>query len=299
MDIFKEPIHYQNPQLCLKVWTFVHSGEFHEEIPHWHYHKEVEFVFVLKGVHEMVTLNHTYLLEPGEVMVVGSNQLHRGQGPFGMEVEYIVLHVDFEPYFDSATLNYWNSFMEVLQPLDALNEIFRRSPLARQEVGHAIKQIHEEVMRQKHGYEIAVSMHMKALMLSLLRNDDERILLLNGNMDAQMLRPVMSYIDERLGERISMMDVSRIAGMSYVYFSKYFKSRMGLSFTDYVNRKRIAKASRMLAMSDRKMTDIAVSVGLENMAHFYEMFKRYNGCTPKQFKNKIRGADAWEQSDKW
>lgn len=291
MEIFKEPIHYQNPQLCLKVWTFVHTAEQAEltDNPRWHYHKEVEFIFVLQGVHEMHTLNQTYRLGPGDVMVVGSNQLHRGQGQIGTEVRFIVLHVDFEPYFDPATIHYSSYFMEFLHPLDALNGMFRSNSDARSEVAQIIRHIHDEVMEHKHGYELAVSMNIKALTLSLLRHDKEGIFSLSGKLDAQVLRPVIAYVDERLSEPVSMTEASRIAGMSYVYFSKYFKSRMGISFTEYVNRKRIAKASRMLAMSDRKMTDIAVSVGLENMAHFYELFKRFNGCTPKQFKTRMQG----------
>jgi AraC-like DNA-binding protein len=238
----------------------------------------------------MHTLDHSLTLLPDEVMVVGSSQLHRGYSHPDHDVRYIVLHVDFEPYFDPATMHYSSSFIEVLHPLDALNGMFRRSPAASREAADAIRRIHDEVMQRRHGYEIAVSMLIKSLMLTLIRHDKEGILSSYDKLDAQVLRPVIARVDEQLGERISMTEVSRIAGMSYVYFSKYFKNRMGISFTEYVNRKRIAKASRMLAMSDRKVTDIAASVGLENMAHFYEMFRRFNGCTPKQFKSRMRGA---------
>ncbi|RJE89741.1 AraC family transcriptional regulator [Paenibacillus sp. 1011MAR3C5] len=284
MDIIKEPIHYQNQQLCLKVWTFLQEGHFGAEMPSWHYHKEVEFILVLEGVHEMHTLGQAYRLEQGDVMVIGSNQLHRAVGHAGHEAEYIVLHVDLEPYFDPATINYLSCFLEVLQPLDGMNDRFAFNPDAREAVGRAISSIHEEVMAKRHGYEVAVSMHIKALMLTMLRHDTNGILSPGGKLDAHVLKPIIALIDERLGEKIHMAELSALAGMSYVYFSKYFKAHMGLSFTEYVNRRRIAKATRLLALTDRKITDIAYSVGLENMAHFYEMFKRFNGCTPKQFK---------------
>lgn len=295
MEIFKEPIHYQNPQLCLKVWTFSQpkskwSSQSQDVNPLWHYHKEVEFILVLEGVHEMHTLDQSISLEPGEVMVVGSNQLHRGYSQPGSDVRYIVLHVDFEPYFDPATMNFSSSFTEVLHPLDALNGMLRRNSSASREAGAAIKLIHDEVMERRQGYEIAVSMQIKALMLTLIRNDEEGILSSHDKADAQVLKPVIAFVEDHLSERISMTEISRIAGMSYVYFSKYFKNRMGLPFTEYVNRKRIARASRMLVMTDRKATDIAASVGLENMAHFYEMFRRFNGCTPKHFKSRMRSA---------
>jgi AraC-like DNA-binding protein len=288
MIIFQEPIHYQNPQLCLKVWTFTSIGKEEEQEPAWHYHKEIEFVLVLEGVHEMYTPSQKYELYPGDVVVIGASQLHRGRGSLGRQGTYIVLHVDLEPYFDPAMMHYTRHFMEVLSPLEELNYIFQQSLHVRQQVGAIIKEIHEEVILKKKGYEIAVSMHIKHLLLTLLRNDDRGLLLAHEFVDADVLRPVTAYVEEHLADKIDMTEVSRIAGMSYAYFSKYFKKKVGLSFTDYVNRKRIAKAERMLATSSKNVTEIAAIVGVENMAHFYELFKRFNGCTPRQYKQKMQ-----------
>ena len=290
MEIFQEPIHYQNPQLSLKVWNFTNDDHVPDRRPLWHYHKEVEFILVLEGVHQMFTLSRAYTLHPGQVMVIGSSQLHRGEGYPG-RLSYIVLHVNFEPYFDSAMMRYARYFMEILEPLEALNYIFEQSDRIRSEAEAIILRIHDEVMRKDKGYEIAVSMHIKHLMLTLFRGDDRNVLTTPEYADAGVLLPVTAYVEEHLASRIDMAEVSRLAGMSYAYFSKYFKSKVGVPFTEYVNRKRIAKAERMLAMGSHSITDIARSVGIENMSHFYEMFKRMAGCTPKQFQAKMRKAE--------
>ncbi|MNG23163.1 HTH-type transcriptional activator Btr [compost metagenome] len=106
-----------------------------------------------------------------------------------------------------------------------------------------------------------------------------------------MIRSLITYVDDHLTEKIDMVVASQIAGMSYSYFSKYFKKKMGSSFTDYVNQKRISKAERLLVTENRSVNEIAESVGIENMAHFYELFKRFNGCTPKQYLRKMNGMD--------
>lgn len=290
MEIFQEPIHYQNPQLKMKVWKFTQTDGEPSDSPRWHHHKEVEFIYVLEGVHHMYTPDHSYTLHPGDAVVIGSSQLHRGQGHPGMEVSYIVLHVDLEPYFDPAMMHYTRHFMEVLEPLEILNYMFRQSERVQSEVGGILLRIHEEVMKKRKGYEIAVSMHIKHLLLTLLRNDDRELLSAHEYVDADMLQPVIAYIEEHLADKIEMSEACRIAGMSYVYFSKYFKNKIGISFTEYVNRKRIAKAERMLAAGGQSITDIARAVGIENMSHFYEMFRRVAGCTPGQFQAKIREA---------
>ncbi|MGG1552453.1 helix-turn-helix domain-containing protein [Paenibacillus ferrarius] len=289
MEIFQEPIPYQNPSLCMKVWRFAQTGRAEYEADLWHYHKEIEFVLVEQGAHEIHTPNQVYRLGPGDIALVGASQLHRGRKPGEEELVYIVLHVDLQPYFDPAMMNYYRNFMEILRPLDDLNYIFQENAVAKREIAELIVRIHDEVMAKRKGYEIAVSMHVQHMLLLLLRFDERELLAVESpvDRDTEVLRELVQYVDEHLAEKIEMSEVSRLAGMSYTYFSRFFKKKMGASFTDYVNRKRIAKAERLLVTEHRSIGAIAEAVGIENMAHFYELFKRFNGCTPKQYLRKL------------
>lgn len=288
MEIYQEPIYYQNPLLCIKVWEFSVSGPQPPRRPsRWHYHKEIEFILVKKGRHRLQTPSATYDLGPGDVMAIGSSRLHTASRLGEEELVYIVLHVDLEPYFDPAMMPYYRHFAEIAQPLEELNYIFAENKEARDAVGQIIESIHGEMMRKPMGYEIAASMHIKHLLLTLLRGDSRGLLQAHEHIDGATIKPILAYIEEHLSERIELEAVSRMAGMSYHYFSRYFKKTMGVPFTDYVNRKRIAAAERLLVTSGRSVGDIAESVGIDNMAHFYELFRRYNGCTPKQFLRRM------------
>ncbi|MDZ7542833.1 cupin domain-containing protein, partial [Clostridium perfringens] len=185
----------------------------------WHYHKEIEFILVEHGIHEMETPERSYTLEPGDIVVLGSSQLHRPRKISDDPLSFIVLHVDLEPYFDPAIMMYYGHFAEVQEPLDELNYIFADEQV-RSEVGRIITSIHDEVMSPRKGYEIAVSMHIQHLMLTLLRQDTIGKLQSYGEIDAAVIRPVVAYVEEHLTDRIDMQEVCRIAGMSYTYFSK-------------------------------------------------------------------------------
>jgi len=82
--------------------------------------------------------------------------------------------------------------------------------------------------------------------------------------------------------------------MSYYYFVKYFKKTLGLSFTEYVNYRKVKSAERLLLTKDLSISEVSDRVGMPNMAHFYKMFKKYNECSPKQFQNKML---QWKQPD--
>ena len=287
METYKEPIHYQNEHLCMKVWQFVDTNPKKPPGSMWHYHKEVELIIVQEGRLDIRTPDNTYSLFPGDVVLIGSSQLHTSYKMEDDPLVYIVLHVDLQPYFDPAMMMYYRHFSEMVRPLEDLNYMFVENDRAKKEIGRIIVEIHSEIMSKAKGYEIAASMHIKHLLLTLLRFDRRELLQPFEYVDAAVMRPILDYVDNHLAEKIDMEEVSRIAGMSYTYFSKFFKKCVGVSFTDYVNRQRIRKAERLLITLPESVTDIAANVGIENMAHFYELFKRYNGCTPKEYAKKL------------
>lgn len=279
-----ESIIYQNPDLCIKISHFVINDR-NSQIS-WHYHKEIEVIFVEQGIHELETQEQVYELKPGDIAIVGSSQLHRAHTVSKEDLIFFVLHVDLQPYFNPAMMMYYKSFSEVQHPLDSMNYIFSNAE-AKHEIVDIITSIHKEIIGRKKGYELAVNVHIQRFMLSLLRYDIEDRLKTHDNQDAEFLQPIIKYVEAHLADRIYMQEVCSLAGMSYAYFSKLFKQKAGFSFTDFVNRKRIARAVLLLVTENRQTQEVAETVGIQNMTHFYELFKRYNNCTPKQYLERM------------
>lgn len=283
-EVLNESIIYQNPALCIKVYRFVISDL--ESQTSWHYHNEIEVIFVEQGIHELETQGKLYTLKRGDTVIVGSNELHRARNASKEDLVFFVMHVDLNAYFNPAMMMYYKSFSEVLHPLDSMNYIFSDSE-AKKEIVDSITKIHEEILGQKKGYELAVSMYIQRFMLSLLRYDMEDRLQICNNQDIEFLQPIVNYIEEHLSDQINMQQVCSLVNMSYTYFSKVFKQKVGLSFTDFINRKRISKAELLLVTEHMQTQEIAEAVGIQNMTHFYELFKRYNKCTPRQYLDKM------------
>jgi len=140
----------------------------------------------------------------------------------------------------------------------------------------------------KLGYELAVSSRIKNILLLLLRNDERLQLNYTDNRLLGRVQPAVDYVERNLGEKLSVADASSLLNMSYTHFIKMFKKAVGMSFTDFVVYKRIKKAEQQLLTSDISIAEVADSVGISNLGHFYEMFRRMNGCSPKQFRDRLR-----------
>jgi AraC-like DNA-binding protein/quercetin dioxygenase-like cupin family protein len=279
----REKIEYENPLLSLKIWQMTRNDP---GSVNWHYHPECELLLVQRGRLDIDLSEDTYTMEDGDVVILGNSQLHRDRNSGGF-LEYIVLQFDLHTFFDQSTIPYLQYFNETKVPLSAMNYVFRENKEACNEAADSIRQIHQEALRKESGYELAVNMLIKKLLLILIRNDNRGLLADQDRVERIRLKPVLDFVEAKLDDRIAVVDACRLANMSYYYFVKFFKRIMGLSFTEYVNFRKIKRAEQLLLTRDMSVTEIGDQIGMANMAHFYKMFKRFNGCSPKEFQRKM------------
>jgi len=291
-DAVNEEVVYQNPLLFLKIWEIGNDTDvcgFPEQW-RWHYHKEVEFLAVVEGALGVQSKRSYTVLEAGDVMLLGSSQPHRSHKSKPDPLRYVVFQVDLSKHFDQTTMPFLHCFSELTRPLDDLNYVFGENAVAKRDTYALIMDIFNESQTQAKGYELAISAAVKRLLLLLLRSDTRGVLNAAEEAGIQRLRPVLDDVDARLREKLTVEDASALMNMSYHYFIKYFKKTMGVSFLDYVNYKRIKKAERLLLTTELGATDVGYEVGIANMAQFYKLFKRYNRCSPKEFRQRMRRA---------
>lgn len=285
----EEIVVYQNPFLFLKIWE-VRGGGWTADRRRpraWHYHKEVEFLAVTEGRVGIQTKDGMRALECGDIALLGSSQLHRTHNLSPEPYAFIVFQVNLTQHIDQIAIPYLNGFAELAQPLGKLNYIFQDKPAVRDEAFSLIRDIYRESLQRERGYELAIGASIKRLLWLLVRHDTRGVLQMAEERDLNRLRPVLDYVERGLKDKITVEEASRIVSFSYHYFIRYFRRAMGMSFIEYVNYKRIKKAERLLLTRDLSIVEIAAETGIPNMAQFYKLFKRYNRCSPKQFKARM------------
>jgi AraC-like DNA-binding protein len=102
--------------------------------------------------------------------------------------------------------------------------------------------------------------------------------------DQQALQPALDLIDQRLGQSIRMQDLADICNMSLTPFYATMKRLLGTTPREYINRRRIAKATDMLADPRRTVVDIAADLGYSSSHYFARAFKKVMGCSPQQYR---------------
>lgn len=294
-EIRHEQVVYQNPHLAVRIWK-IQSGQncwHHEPVekirrsPPWHYHEEVELLLILNGELTVFFGEEQLALHQGDVALFGSSEPHWTLHTGG-QLSYIVFQINLHHYWVPSTINCMKHFLEVIRPLSAVNYIFGEHPEARTQIARMIQDIFDEMNAGQIGYELAVTSRIKSILLTLLRYDRKQLLNYTDNRLIGRLQPAIDYVEAHLNERLTIEALSKHLNISYTYFIKLFKKAVGMPFTDFVNYKRIKKAEQQLLTSDISIAEIAESVGISNLGHFYDLFRRYNDCSPKQFKDRLR-----------
>ena len=106
-----------------------------------------------------------------------------------------------------------------------------------------------------------------------------------------LIEGVKGYIRENFSYDISGAELAGIFGYNAKYLGRLFKSRAGITVTEYCNQLRIAEAKRLLEDTDMRITDIALQVGFNNITYFNYVFSKQTALSPGEYRTRQRRGD--------
>lgn len=95
----------------------------------------------------------------------------------------------------------------------------------------------------------------------------------------------IEYIYTHIKERITIEDLAKHTGLSPSYLSRLFILEIGTSISIFIREKKIEKAQNLLKFSDYSLIEIANYLSFSSQSHFTQLFKKYNGMTPKKYRD--------------
>ncbi len=113
----------------------------------------------------------------------------------------------------------------------------------------------------------------------------------NKREDDYIISYILDYVENHYSEDIYLNLFAEKLKLTGAYISSYFKEKMNVNLTDYINNYRIKKAVALSENPQNKNKDIAEMVGLPNINTFIRLFKKYTGYTPGEYRKKHFGED--------
>lgn len=251
-----------------------------------HWHNEFELNYIISGRSEFSCGEDKFIADTGDIIVIPPNMLH-ALYPYGDDKQvYDTLVFRAELLGIGKEERCGISCMEpiisgsrkVIVPITEKHEAY-------EEIRECVEQIFICVRANTP----VADLRMKSELLRFLwlleetgcvetvRNHNERLM--------ESIREVLVYINLNYRENIRVENLAKMAHLSKSYFMYFFKKMVGVSAMEYIIQLRVKRACDMLRNSKAPSLEVAFACGFQNLSNFNRQFKKYVGCTPKEYRN--------------
>jgi AraC family transcriptional regulator len=114
-----------------------------------------------------------------------------------------------------------------------------------------------------------------------------QLVVYKGGLTRLRLKRALDYIQANLGSEIHLEDLARAVGLSPFHFAKLFKLSTGSTPHQYVLQRRLERATELLRSAELSLSEVALECGFADQSHFANVFRRFMGVTPSQFRARL------------
>ena len=106
--------------------------------------------------------------------------------------------------------------------------------------------------------------------------------------DVEKVITSIEYIEKHLSEKLDLEIVAGAVHYSKYYLHRIFTKTVGLTIHDYVQRRQLTEAAKLLVFSDKPIIEIALIAGYESQQAFTSIFKSMYKKSPGQYRESVR-----------
>lgn len=111
-----------------------------------------------------------------------------------------------------------------------------------------------------------------------------KVAILKDNYPDKYISEALLFIKENFSRKITVDELANVVNLSSSRFYSVFKNAFGVSPIAYINNYRLSVAANMLISTNKTITEIAYSVGIEDSVYFNKMFKKAYQLSPTQYR---------------
>lgn len=255
----------------------------HEEL-HMHFHNLTEIGICRFGAGDMYLDDEVNRYSDGTFTVIPKNFPHitisDGENVNFWEYVYFDLNSVVEDAFPGNPI-YQTEVIEAINKAAVISNYVDEPNVA-----GMIHAIIEEAKAKKPYYHKMISLHLKALLIELVRREnveiEEEIAVKGSNM--AQIAAALDYVNKNYDKSMKACDLAGICGMSETHFRRVFEEYINMSPMDYVNLIRIQRACEYMKKSDDPMDIVAIKCGFATTSTFNRNFKKFLDTSPYQWK---------------
>jgi AraC family transcriptional regulator len=108
-----------------------------------------------------------------------------------------------------------------------------------------------------------------------------------GGLGSARLRRIKEFIDAKIEDDLTLCEMAQAVELSTAYFSRMFRKSTGETPHQFLLRRRLERAKKMLCSADERVLDVAVACGFKSQQHFAQVFRHVCRVTPTEYRREF------------
>lgn len=252
----------------------------------WHYHPEIELVYVNGGAGKRQIGSHVSYYSKGDLILIGSNLPHCGftDKLTNNESETVVqMKQDFlgSDFFNIPEMKKIQSLFDMAKGGISFHGKTKRK------IGEKM-----EILEYQTDFQRLLS--ILNILNELANSEEFKVLNAEGFSleavvkDNDRINIVFNHVKLNFKEDITLPEIANMVSMTVPSFCRYFKKITNKTFTQFVNEYRLVHASKLLAEKPMSITEVCFECGFNNFSHFNKSFKAFTGQNPSEYRNELK-----------
>lgn len=243
-------------------------------------HEFLEIRYIFEGGVTYKIEDNSFVVKNGDIVFINTFEYHSTTkiDEEGCRYHLIMISLDF--------------FSEIGFNMLDLRKIFETDKIKianviryNQKIVDIFKSIIEEYFDCKQGFQIRVAALAAELFVILLRNYTKIEKNLSRDLrHEKLVQNAIVEISNHFAEKHTLEDLAKLCNMSKFHFCRIFKQETGMTAMQYLMHHRIKNAEIMLIHTNYKISEVAQNCGIDDVAHFSKVFKKYCKLSPQQFR---------------
>lgn len=259
--------------------------------PTWHFHPELEIMFVLEGTGIRFIGDSIERFQPGDLVLLGSDipHLYRSDESFYSEDSHLrsrAIVIYFRENF--AGEQFWS--MPEMACIRKLLQVARKGLKFHGTEKMMLATYINTLAGRSDGIDRVID--LLTILRYMARSNETTVLSgysASPNMQAgecERINQVYQFILDNYNSNPTLEEAARVACMSPTAFCRYFKKHTNKTYVQFLNEVRIGNATKLLIDGKMTISRVCYETGFNNFNHFSNIFKRITGFTPGQFQHQ-------------
>lgn len=286
METSKPSLQQLSPNSDATIHYKSFEGEDVNVFKFWHYHRELEILYINKGSGKRYIGSHISYFKGGELILIGQMLPHYSfVDPVLPDQKKV--SIQLREGFPGVTI----LMMPEMQPV---RQLLERARMGVSFFGQTKIKVGKKLEKLADKSPVDRVIKTFEILIDLAQSDEYKVLNSHGYQmeiapqDNERMRNIFNFVREHFKRQISLDEIADEANMTPPSFARYFKKNTGKTFTQFVNEYRLVHASKMLAEKPTSITDICFESGFNNFSHFNKLFKEYTGQSPSDYRKEFK-----------